>query len=57
MGELKGLVGLYLLLPMFQLKPESGRGVPHHNAYMGKPCVPGITRVTLHEFDISVLLK
>ena len=27
---------------MFQLKPVSARGVSHHTAYMGKPCVPGM---------------
>ena len=82
MREMKDLVGLYWVVPMFQLKPGSVRGVSHHTAYMGKPCVPvwyatasttafslvylvcrngsgkwNVTRVTLHEFDISVLLK
>ena len=80
MGEVKDLVGLYLVLPMFQPKPGSSRGVSHHLTYMGKTCVwyatasttasslvylvcsigsgkGNITRVTIHEFDISVLLK
>ena len=81
-GEVKDLVGLYLVQPMFQPKPGSSRGVSHHTAYMGKPCVPvwyatasttasslvylvccigsgkgNVTRVTVHEFDITVLLK
>ena len=42
---------------MFHLKSGSGRRVSHHTAYMGKSCVPGITRVTIQEFDISVLSK
>ena len=44
MGEVKGLVGLYLVLHLFQLKPGSATGVSHHTAYMGKPCVPGMVR-------------
>ena len=39
MGEVKDLVGLYLVLPMFQPKPGSSRGVSHHLTYMGKTCV------------------
>ena len=43
-GRSKGQVGVYSVLPMFQLKPGSGRGVSHHTAYMGKPCVLGMVR-------------
>ena len=48
MGEMKDLVGIYWVLPMFQLKPGSTRRVSHHTAYMGKPCVPGMVRYYLN---------
>ena len=34
MREAEGLVGLYRVLPVLQLKLRSARGVSHHTAYM-----------------------
>ena len=35
MVEVEGLIELFWVLPMLQLKPGSARGVFHHTAYMG----------------------
>ena len=57
MGEVKDLVGLYRVLPMFQLKPGSARGVSHHTAYMGNPCVPGmVATVSTTAFSLGYLV-
>ena len=35
MGEVEGLIRMYGVLAVFQLKPRSSRGVSHQTAYMG----------------------
>ena len=72
MGEVEGLIGLYQVLAMLQLKPGKARGVSHQTAYMsncyshvssltGLVCCIGsgksnVSRVALHEFDITFLV-
>ena len=42
---------------MFQLKPGSARGVSHHTAYMGNPCVPGmVATVSTTAFSLGYLV-
>ena len=35
MGEVEGLIRLYGVLAMLQMKPRSARGVSHQTAFMG----------------------